>query len=141
MPSPSPAAADTPALRSVAPWIGGALDVLLIILFAGLGRRTHESGMDLAGLLMTALPFLIAWAVATALTRPRRTWTRVWPAGVVVWLVTVVGGLLLRVAMGDTAAPSFQLVTAGVLGAFLLGRRAVMALILRWRRGQMVRRS
>jgi Protein of unknown function (DUF3054) len=112
-------------------WVSLVLDAVLIILFATLGRRTHESGLDWGGILWTALPFLVAWAVGTAATLPRRTWPRLWPAGVVVWAVTVVGGLLLRVAWGDTAALSFQLVTAGVLGIFLLGRRAVTALILR----------
>ncbi|NUL47039.1 DUF3054 domain-containing protein [Cellulosimicrobium funkei] len=141
MPSSATLSAPSPTIRTVGPWIGWALDVLLIVLFAALGRRTHESGMDLGGILLTALPFLAAWAVATALTRPWRTWARIWPAGVVVWLVTVVGGLLLRVALGDTAAPSFQLVTAGVLGLLLLGRRAVTAGVLRWRRGRPPRRS
>lgn len=105
------------------------MDVLLIVLFASLGRRTHESGMGPAGILWTALPFLIAWAVVTLATR--RSWARLWPAGVAVWLVTVTGGLLLRVLFGDTAALSFQLVTAGVLGVFLLGRRLVTTLLLR----------
>lgn len=125
----------SPSARSTGPWLGWVTDVLLIIIFAALGRRTHDSGMDLGGLVLTAAPFLAAWAVATALTRPTLTWARIWPAGVVVWLVTVVGGLLLRVALGDTAALSFQLVTAAVLGALLLGRRAVTVLILRWRQG------
>lgn len=141
MPSPPAPQTVSPAVRSAGPWIAGAADILLIVLFAALGRRTHESGMDLGGLLLTALPFLAAWAVATALTRPRGTWARVWPAGVVVWLVTVAGGLALRVALGDTAALSFQLVTVGVLGVFLLGRRAITALFLRWRRGRAPQRS
>ncbi|QCU78030.1 DUF3054 domain-containing protein [Citricoccus sp. SGAir0253] len=119
--------------RSVVPAL--AADALLIVLFAALGRRAHASGLDLAGILWTALPFLLAWAATTALTRPRRTWARPWPAGVVVWLGTVAGGLVLRVLLGETAAPSFQLVTAAVLGAFLLGRRGVTALLTRPRRG------
>jgi uncharacterized integral membrane protein len=131
-PAPSPR---HPSSRGV--WISLAVDALLIVLFAILGRRTHESGLDPLGILATAAPFLLAWAVATAATRPRRTSADLWPAGVVVWVVTVVGGLLLRVAFGDTAAISFQVVTACVLGIFLLGRRAVTALILRRsRRGQ-----
>ncbi len=110
------------------------LDAVLIVLFAAQGRTTHESGTDLGGLLFTALPFLLAWAIATAVTRPHRTWTQIWPAGVVVWLVTVAGGLALRVAFGGTAALAFQGVTAGALAVLLLGRRAVTALFLRWRR-------
>jgi hypothetical protein len=115
-------------------WMTLTLDAVLIVLFAAQGRKTHESGMDLGGLLFTALPFLLAWAIATAVTRPHRTWAQIWPAGVVVWLVTVVGGLALRVAFGGTAALAFQAVTAGALAVLLLGRRAVTALILRWRR-------
>jgi hypothetical protein len=112
-------------------WKGIALavDALLIVLFATLGRRTHESGLDPAGILWTALPFLLAWAAVSLVTH--RSWARPWPAGVVVWLVTVIGGLLLRVLFGDTAALSFQLVTAVMLGLFLLGRRMVTALLLR----------
>jgi hypothetical protein len=133
-------AAPTPTPSSRRPsarwmWISLAADALLIVLFAALGRRTHESGLDPLGILETAAPFLLAWAMATAASRPRRTWTDLWPAGVVVWVVTVVGGLLLRVAFGDTAAVSFQVVTACVLGIFLLGRRTVTALILRRHRG------
>ncbi|WP_115931305.1 DUF3054 domain-containing protein [Citricoccus nitrophenolicus] len=115
-------------------WMNLTLDAVLIVLFAAQGRKTHESGTDLGGLLFTALPFLLAWAIATALTRPHRTWAQIWPAGVVVWLVTVAGGLALRVAFGGTAALAFQWVTAGALAVLLLGRRAVTALILRSRR-------
>ena len=113
-------------------WAAWGADVVLIILFAALGRRTHASGLDAAGILWTALPFLLAWAAATVMTR--RNWSGLWPAGVLVWVITVVGGLALRVLLGDSAAVSFQLVTAGVLGAFLLGRRLVTTLLLRWRR-------
>ncbi len=116
-----------------------AADVLLILLFAALGRQTHSSGPGLLGLLATAWPFLAAWLVGSAITMPNRTWARIWPAGVVVWLITAAGGLLLRVASGDTAAPSFQLVTAGVLGAFLLGRRLISSLLLRGTGGRALR--
>lgn len=128
VPSPS---STTPRSTLPAWWPAAALtvDALLIVLFAALGRRTHSSGMEFAGILWTALPFLIAWAVATLVTR--RQWARLWPAGVIVWLTTVVGGLLLRVLFGDTAAFSFQLVTAGALGAFLVGRRLVTTLLVR----------
>lgn len=138
--SPAPRITSRPH-RSTGPWLGWAADIVLIILFATLGRRTHESGLDLGGLLVTAAPFLAAWAVGTALTRPQFTWAQIWPAGLVVWVVTVVGGLLLRVALGDTAALSFQVVTAAVLGAFLLGRRAVTAILLRWLHGRSSRQT
>lgn len=112
-------------------WAAWSTDVALIILFAALGRRTHASGLDAAGILWTALPFLLAWVVATVVTR--RNWSGLWPAGVAVWVTTVAGGLAVRVLLGDGAAFSFQLVTAGVLGSFLLGRRLVTTLLMRRR--------
>ncbi|NUL45044.1 DUF3054 domain-containing protein [Cellulosimicrobium funkei] len=137
-PTPPPADArttlHTPTRASHWMWMTLALDAMLIVLFAAQGRKTHESGADFGGLLFTALPFLLAWVIATVLTHPHRSWAQIWPAGVVVWLVTVAGGLALRVAFGGTAALSFQGVTAVALAVLLLGRRAVTALILRWRR-------
>lgn len=118
------------------------LDALLIVLFAGLGRRSHELGLDLPGILLTAAPFLLAWLVASLLTRAWRTWRAVWPHGVVVWIVTVAGGLLLRVTVfNDTAAVSFQVVAACVLGIFMLGRRTVTTLLGRRRSATMQRQS
>lgn len=108
------------------------IDAVLVVTFAALGRRTHESGMDLAGVLTTASPFLIALAVAALVTRHAHTWTQLWPAGVLVWLITVVLGLVLRVTLfADTAAFAFQLVAAGTLFVFLIGRRLVTWLIVR----------
>lgn len=118
------------------------LDALLIVLFAGLGRRSHELGLDLPGILLTAAPFLLAWLAASLLTRAWRTWRAVWPHGVVVWIVTVAGGLLLRITVfNDTAAVSFQVVAACVLGIFLLGRRTVTMLLGRRRSATMQRQS
>ena len=107
------------------------LDAMLVVLFAALGRQSHEHGLTPLGILQTAAPFLAALAVATLATRPRSTISRIWPAGVVVWAVTVVLGLALRVATGATAAVPFIIVTAVTLALFLLGRRAITALAAR----------
>lgn len=110
------------------------VDAVLVLIFAAIGRASH--GEDPAGFLLTAWPFLVALllghAVAALLpSRPRRPWSLAW--GGVVWGVTVVGGLLLRVAAGDTAQVPFIIVTALVLGVFLVGWRAVTALLRRSR--------
>lgn len=108
------------------------IDAVLVVLFAALGRRSHESSLDLIGVLGTAAPFLISLAVAALITRHARTWSQLWPAGVFVWAITVVGGLLLRVwVFGDTAALAFQFVAAGTLMLLLLGRRLVTWLLMR----------
>jgi len=110
------------------PWLA-IIDVLLIVLFALLGRREHEHGLGITGILMTALPFLIAYVLMTALSRPWQTINKLWPTGVLVWVGTVVLGIALRLLMGKTAAISFVIVTLIVLGAFLLGRRAICAVL------------
>lgn len=119
--------------RSTAwPWITLVIDAALVIAFAALGRRSHDSSLDLAGVLGTAAPFLIALLVAAAVTRHWNTWHQIWPAGVLNWMITVLGGLLLRVSLFDqTAALAFQLVAAGTLLVLLLGRRLVTVLLRR----------
>lgn len=114
------------------PWLTLAIDALLVVGFAALGRRSHESSLDLAGILGTAAPFLLALLVAALITRHWRTWAQLWPAGVLTWVITVAGGLLLRVTLFDqTAALAFQLVAAGTLLLLLLGRRLVTVLFRR----------
>ena len=111
------------------------VDVVLVLIFAAIGRASHDENP--AGFLLTAWPFLIALLVGHALAallpgRPRRPWSLLW--GAVVWIVTVVGGMLIRVLSGDTAEVPFIIVATLVLGAFLVGWRAIAALVRR-RRG------
>lgn len=108
------------------------VDVVLVLIFAVIGRASH--GENPAGFLLTAWPFLVALLIGHLLAallpgRPRRPWSVLW--GAVVWVVTVVGGMLLRVLSGDTAEMPFMIVATLVLGVFLLGWRAVTALIRR----------
>ena len=110
------------------------LDAVLVLIFAAIGRASHSE--DPAGFLLTAWPFLVALlaghAVAALLPgRPRRPWSLVW--GAVVWIVTVAGGMLLRVLSGDTAEVPFIIVATLTLGVFLVGWRAVTALLRRRR--------
>lgn len=104
-----------------------ALDVVVILVFAGLGRMTHYDGVTAGGLLSTAAPFAAAYSIAAAAVLPRRDPSSVWPAGVVLWLGTVVGGLALRALLGGGIAVSFQIVALLTLGAGLLLPRAVAA--------------
>lgn len=108
------------------------VDAVLVLVFAVIGRASHDESP--AGFLITAWPFLAALLVghlvAAALPgRPRRPWTLLW--GAVVWIVTVLGGILLRLATGDTAEVPFIIVATIVLGVFLLGWRALAALLRR----------
>ncbi|MCV0336440.1 DUF3054 domain-containing protein [Microbacterium sp.] len=110
------------------------VDVVLVLIFAAIGRASHDENP--AGFLLTAWPFLIALLVGHLLAallpgRPRRPWSLPW--GAVVWVVTVAGGMLIRVLSGDTAELPFIIVATLVLGAFLVGWRAIAALLRRRR--------
>lgn len=107
------------------------IDLLLVIVFAALGRRSHAEGLDLAGIFGTAAPFLIALLVFSCITVLWREPSRIWPHGVVTWIGTVALGLILRVLFGATAAVPFIIVATLVLGVFLLGRRLVSGLLAR----------
>jgi UPF0716 family protein affecting phage T7 exclusion len=54
---------------------------------------------------------------------------------VLVWLSTVLVGMLLRAASGAGVQTSFVVVATVVLGLFLLGWRGVATLVRRSRRG------
>ncbi len=112
-------------------WTG--VDVVLILAFAVSGRRTHEHGVTFLGVLDTAWPFLAAYAVVNLALRAWRSPSTPWPTAVVLWLATVVGGLLLRAASGEGVALSFQIVTLLVLGTFLVLPRAVVRALRRRR--------
>ncbi|GAA5102965.1 DUF3054 domain-containing protein [Nocardia iowensis] len=114
------------------------VDALLVILFCAIGRRSHEEAV-LAGLLRTLWPFAIGlaigWIVAVAAASrvfgdagrdARFDGTALWPTGILVWLGTLCGGMLLRVISGQGTAFSFVLVAACVLALFLLGWRAAI---------------
>ena len=110
------------------------VDVVLVLIFAAIGRASHDENP--AGFLLTAWPFLIALLIGHLLAallpgRPRRPWSVLW--GAVVWIVTVAVGMLIRVLSGDTAEVPFIIVATLVLGAFLVGWRAITALLRRRR--------
>jgi hypothetical protein len=111
-----------------------ALDAVLVVTFAALGRRSHAEALDLAGVWQTAWPFLaglvLGWLLALAWRRP----VVPWPTGAVIWAATLAGGMVLRAASGQGVQLAFVLVAAAVLALFLVGWRGVAALVARARR-------
>ena len=72
------------------------MDVIGVLVFCAVGRRSHAEGVTLTGVATTAWPFLtgtvLGWLASRAWRRP----TAVDPTGVVVWLSTVLVGMALR---------------------------------------------
>ncbi|OBH19684.1 DUF3054 domain-containing protein [Mycolicibacter terrae] len=110
-------------------WLG--VDLVAVLIFCALGRRSHDEGITLAGLAATAWPFLsgtiLGWLLSRGWLRP----TALVPTGVIVWISTVLIGMALRAATAAGVAWTFVLVASTVTAVFLLGWRAVFALVAR----------
>jgi hypothetical protein len=107
-------------------------DAAGIVVFAAVGRRSHDEAEGVGAVFTIAAPFLVAlalgWALVIALRRSRsRPFDPVQTdAGVVIWIVTVAAGLLLRRIMWDRGtALAFVIVATVFLGAVLVGWRVV----------------
>ena len=112
--------------RSETAIAAGAADVLCVLAFVVAGRRSHDEGNGLGGVLEVAAPFLIAlvlgWLAARAWRRPVEVRT-----GAVVWLATIAVGMLLRRVVFDRGtAVSFVIVATLVLGTLIVGWRALV---------------
>jgi hypothetical protein len=107
-------------------WLG--IDVACVLVFCAIRRRSHDEGLNVAGVAATAWPFLsgtvLGWLLSQAWRRP----AAVYPTGVVVWLCTVAVGMLLRKATSAGVAGSFIVVAATVTALLLLGWRATAQL-------------
>jgi hypothetical protein len=113
-------------------WPALAADVICILVFAIVGRSSHDESTDLAGVLLTAWPFLAGYLVGLLASRGwRGPLTRT--VAVTLWASTVAVGMVLRVLTGAGVQLSFVLVATLVLGAMLLGWRGVFSLVQRAR--------
>lgn len=119
--------------RSIA---GLAADVVLVMLFAVLGNRSHASGLTVPDVWSTAWPFLLglglSWLLAFSWGNPHR----IWPTGVFVVLGTVGLGMVFREVFTDGGVQvSFVAVALGAITLLLLTRRALFGLLARRRVG------
>jgi Protein of unknown function (DUF3054) len=106
-------------------------DIVCVIVFCTIGRRSHAEGLSVAGIAQTAWPFLAGTGVGWLLIRGWRQPFTVIPTGVVVWVCTVVVGMLLRKATSAGVQASFVVVASIVTAVLLLGWRVVAALFRR----------
>ncbi len=113
--------------RPVALAVAG--DIVCVVVFCALGRRSHAEGLTLAGIAETAWPFLSGTLAGWLIARGWRAPTAIVPTGVIVWLATIVVGMLLRKASSQGVAVSFIIVASVVTALLLLGWRGVAALV------------
>jgi hypothetical protein len=108
-------------------------DVVCVIVFCTIGRRSHAEGLTVAGVAQTAWPFLTGTGVGWLLIGGWRRPFTIIPVGVVVWVCTVVVGMLLRKATSAGVSTSFVVVASVSTAVLLLGWRGAATLVRRHR--------
>lgn len=102
------------------------VDVLCIVIFVAIGRKNHDEGEAASGIFHVAAPFLIAavagWIASLGWKKPIELRT-----GAIVWLTTIILGMVLRhFVFDDGTATAFIIVATVFLCAFLNGWRAIV---------------
>jgi peptidoglycan/LPS O-acetylase OafA/YrhL len=108
-----------------------AVDLLCVVAFCTLGRRSHAEGLTVSGVAETAWPFLVGAAAGWVAARGWRRPLSLTPTGVAVWVATVVIGMVLRKVTGAGTAASFIVVASLTTALLLLGWRALALLAAR----------
>jgi len=107
------------------PWAAFGADLLVLVVFVLVGRRSHDEGSGLAGFVRVWWPFAVALVVATLVSGVWRAPLE-WRRAIATWLVTVALGMALRIVVqGRDFKPTFVIVTTVFVGAGMLGWRAV----------------
>ena len=106
------------------------VDTACVLGFVIAGRRSHHEANALAGIAETAWPFLVALVVGWVGMYTWRDPLQLWPTAIGLWMVTVAGGLGLRLLAGQGASGAFPLVAAGTLAVLLIGWRLVARVVL-----------
>jgi hypothetical protein len=123
-----PVASDTTARTAAA---AALADAVCVLVFCAIGRRSHAEGITVAGIAETAWPFLsgtaIGWLASRAWQRP----IAVKPAGLAIWLSTVIVGMVLRKLTFQGTAVSFVVVALLSTAILLLGWRLAVAVLRR----------
>jgi len=121
-------------MRTPTFWRVLLVDLVLIVVFAAIGRRSHEESGAIVGVLSTAAPFLIGYTVSALATRLDRAPMSI-ARGVIAWAPGIALGMVLRRLVFDRGtASSFVMVAFIATAVLLLGWRVIALIIGRARR-------
>ena len=113
-----------------------ALDTAAVLTFCAIGRRSHAEGVTVSGVAETAWPFLTGTATGWLLSRGWRRPQALTPTGLIVWVSTIVVGMVLRKLTSASVAPAFMVVASSFTATLLLGWRSLLGWRRRHRHGQ-----
>lgn len=100
-------------------------DLLVLVVFVLVGRRSHDEGRGLEVFVRVWWPFAVGLVIATVASGTWRAPLE-WRRAIVAWLLTVALGMTLRVAVrGRDFKSTFVVVATVFVGAGMLGWRAV----------------
>jgi hypothetical protein len=102
-------------------------DVACVVVFAAIGRASHDESDGLLSVWATAWPFLAGCVLGWLASRAWRAPLAMMPTGVAVWLSAVIAGMVLRALTGAGTAVSFVVVASLVLALFIIGWRLLVA--------------
>jgi peptidoglycan/LPS O-acetylase OafA/YrhL len=109
-------------------------DAVLILVFAAVGRDAHQRGDVVAGVFLTAWPFLAGAALGWLASKAWRNPFSVRRTGVAVWLGALAGGMVLRLLTNQSVVLPFIIVALLSLGLLLVGWRLAVAGVRRRRK-------
>lgn len=109
-------------------WTALGLDVLVVLVFATIGRLSHGDAADPVGIAITAWPFLVALLGLTVAMIGMKRPTDLLLNGAIVWAGTLAFGMWIRANAGDGVQVSFVIVAGIFLAVFMLGWRLVVRL-------------
>lgn len=109
------------------------LDLLCVVVFALIGRASHQEALDAAGAARTAAPSWRGRLMGWILILMRRFSGSLWLQGLTIWVMTLVWGMVIRTVLGGGFQLSFVLVAGAFLAVVMFGWRGIAALVLRRR--------
>ena len=102
-------------------------DLAVVLVFAIIGRASHDEGVTAGGVVHTAAPFALGALLAALVTLLARRDPMTVRSGLSSWVWTLVIGMVVRHSLGDGTAIAFVIVATVFLGALMVGWRAAMA--------------
>ena len=99
-------------------------DLAVVLVFATIGRASHDEGVTASGVAHVAAPFALGALLAALVTLIARRDPTTIRSGLSSWIWTLVIGMVVRHSLGDGTAVAFVIVAAVFLGALMVGWRA-----------------